>query len=430
MATPEINEPTPVKTEADANLPATDHPEAETPAAPPVPLTPEEKEEQDEKKRRLLLLLLLLLLVCLCCVCGLLGRYLIKKEPLPNIIIPTQVSVCTRPAYKFSINNVDGPVSVALSPDGNRIYAAETGGSRLVKVFDRDGNFVTSFAPPGTDKANREPKYMAIDKQGRIFLVDRTSQAIDIYDPNGNLIDAIIGQQMTLTKYIAQQSGGSVPRGLIITHYEGINKNLTYTSDLGLKTIHLTIPEENYPFSPLGLRFDADGNLIYTDTTTDAHSVRVIPAAALEGDLSAFAPVIATFGSEGPGNEQFQFPQTVVKDGRGNFYISDGNNARVSVWTPERAYKTFFGFGQTQGALNLPRGMWMARGDCLVVADAVGSTLRVYNVSGDEPQFAFDIGEFGLEEGKFNYPIDVYIDGTGRLYIADRDNNRIQVWSY
>ncbi|MCL4824978.1 MAG: hypothetical protein KJZ57_12250, partial [Anaerolineales bacterium] len=101
MATPEINEPTPVETEA------------ETPAAPPVPLTPEEKEEQDEKKRRLLLLLLLLLLVCLCCVCGLLGRYLIKKEPLPNIIIPTQVSVCTRPAYKFSINTVDGPVSVA-----------------------------------------------------------------------------------------------------------------------------------------------------------------------------------------------------------------------------------------------------------------------------------------------------------------------------
>ncbi|MEW5941325.1 MAG: hypothetical protein AB1750_16800 [Chloroflexota bacterium] len=40
------------------------------------------------------------------------------------------------------------------------------------------------------------------------------------------------------------------------------------------------------------------------------------------------------------------------------------------------------------------------------------------------------MGGFGISEGTFNYPIDVYIDETGRLYIADRDNNRIQVWSY
>ena len=417
MTTPDSVEPKPVEAEA--------APQAETPV-----LAPEEKEEQDERKRRLLLLLLLLLLVCLCCVCGIIGRYLLKPQPLPDMILPTQASVCYPPSYQFSITGVDEPVAVALSPDGERIYAAESAGNRLVKVFDRDGNFITSFAPPGTDKANREPKYMAIDANGRIYLVDRTSKAIDIYDADGKFIDAIIGQKMTLTKYLTQKIG-ELPDGTTITHYEGIYQTLFYRlPGQATKSIKVELSEENYPFSPLGLRFDAEGNLIYTETTATVHSVRIIPAADLNGDLTAFNPAITFFGSQGAGNEQFDFPQTVVKDGDGNFYIADGNNTRIVVWTPDYYYKTFFGFGSVAGALNLPRGLWMAQGDCLLVADAVGGYIRAYNVSGEAPELAYEIGGFGLEEAQFNYPIDVYVDETGRLYIADRDNDRIQVWSY
>jgi DNA-binding beta-propeller fold protein YncE len=392
---------------------------------------PPADDEEDRRKRRLLLLLLLLLLLCLCCIGTLFARYLMNKQPVTDLV-PTQLVGCYEPAYKFSFGNVDGPVSVAVSPDNQRVYVAESGGKRLVKMFDRDGNLILSFAPPGTDPANREPKYMAVGSNGRVYLVDRTSSAIDIYDADGNFIDAIISQHLTLTKYLVQELG-SLPAGLEIQHYEGINKLLTYKvpDQKDPQVIKITFPANEPQWSPLGLRFDSDGNLIYTDTTEELHSVHIIPADALNGDLSKFNPNIEAFGSQGNAKDQFDFPQTVVKDGKGNFYVSDGNNARVDVWASDMKYESFFGFGSSvNGALNLPRGTWMGRGGCLLVADAVGSLIRVYNVSGAEPALAFELGEYGFDSGQFNYPVDVIIDGTGRLYIADSANNRIQVWSY
>jgi DNA-binding beta-propeller fold protein YncE len=429
MTTPDIN-PEPTETPEPPVTP--ENPEAAD-TAPAVAVTdvPAAEDDEDRRKRRLLLLLLLLLLLCLCCIGSLFAYYLMNNKPVTELV-PTQLVGCYQPAYKFSIGNVDGPVSVAVSPDNQRIYVAEGSGERLVKMFDRDGNLVLTFAPPGTDKANREPKYMAVDPNGRVYLVDRTSNAIDIYDPDGKFIDAIIGQNMTLTKYLTQELG-KLPAGTEITHYEGINKVITYKlpgSDEE-KDVKVTFPENEPIFSPLGLRFDTDGNLIYTDTTETEHSVHIIPASAINGDLAAFNPQIASFGSQGSAKDQFNFPQAVAKDGKGNFYISDGNNARIDVWSGDMKYKSFFGFGSSlNGALNLPRGTWMGRGGCLLVADAVGSLIRVYNVSGAEPTLAFEIGGFGMDAGQFNYPIDVFIDGTGRLYVADRGNNRIQVWSY
>ena len=51
-------------------------------------------------------------------------------------------------------------------------------------------------------------------------------------------------------------------------------------------------------------------------------------------------------------------------------------------------------------------------------------------MSEPEPLFLYADGDWGTGEGEFNYPADIALDGTGRLYIADRENNRIQVWSY
>src|SRR5512138_1782913 len=67
---------------------------------------PIDTEEDSKKRRRLLLILLWLLLLC-CCLGILIGRYLLKPQPLPDMLIPTQVGVCLQPRYQSSIKNVD-----------------------------------------------------------------------------------------------------------------------------------------------------------------------------------------------------------------------------------------------------------------------------------------------------------------------------------
>jgi sugar lactone lactonase YvrE len=46
------------------------------------------------------------------------------------------------------------------------------------------------------------------------------------------------------------------------------------------------------------------------------------------------------------------------------------------------------------------------------------------------PTFAFSVGQEGTDEGNFEYPNGIAVDSRERLYITDRENNRLQVWSF
>jgi tripartite motif-containing protein 71 len=382
---------------------------------------------QDERKRRLLLFLLLLLLLMLACIGYLFFRYLTRPQPLPEML-PQVISenIYYPPVYQFSIPDVNRPIGVAVSPDGQRIYVTETEGEHLIKMFDRDGNFVLSFAPPGTNPLTRDLAYIAVDSSGRVYVSDRYNNIIDIFDADGNFLDSMIGKDTMLSEEVAALNNGSLPTGITF-FYNFIDSNIYYQlPDQPQQSKHYRLED----WSPLGLRFDQAGNLLVTNVVGDKHQVLIFPAESLNGSWLEFDPDVAAFGEQGDGDGQLSFPNSVVTDSKGNFYVSDGNNGRISYWTSDMQYKTFFGFGSTEGSLNLPRGEWMSSKDHLHVADAVGQFIRVYDVSGEEPTFLYNFGDFGIEDGKFNYPTDVAIDGTGRVYVTDRENNRLQIWSY
>ncbi|MBU0704860.1 MAG: NHL repeat-containing protein [Chloroflexi bacterium] len=386
--------------------------------------------EKEDKQLKLLIWLLLLLVSLLYVVGATFVRYLLQPAPLPELL-PLVVNVNPAPHYLFSIYGVESPVGVALSPQGDRIYVTETGGERLIRIFDQDGDQLGSFAPPRTGQfGDRSPVYLATDSTGRVFVTDRAQHAILVYDSDGNYLDTILGPDLTLSEYLFK-------------HVEGLQIGDSFAYNLFEPNVYyrpagsedeLTFPAPDpAAWSPLGIRIDETGRMLLTDVASESFNVvRVIPSnAVMAASWQEFDPSEIVFGEHGQGNGQFIFPNVAVSDSQGRIYVTDGNNGRVSVWDNAGHFLFHLGQGVGDGALNLPRGAAIDTSDRLYVVDAVGQDVKVYDVSGPEVDFLFTFGDWGASNGQFNYPNDIAIDNvTGRLYVTDRENHRVQVWLY
>jgi DNA-binding beta-propeller fold protein YncE len=326
---------------------------------------PQAKETRRGGKRWIAFALLLLLLLCTFCVWG---YYLTTRQSLTKALPAAKaVTRAVKPHYLFSIYGMQEPVGVAITPDGERIYVAESGGDRLIRAYDREGTELFSFAPPKSQPATRAPVYITLDAEGQVYVSDRIRHSVDVYNAGGNF----------------------------------------------LRSLKSPVPEV---WSPMGLRFD-DTDLYLTDVTKGKHRVL-----ALNKDNG----LVEHFGREGRGGnaDELSFPNSLVVDPRGRIYISDSNNARIQVFNKGGNYLyTIAGF-------SLPRGLALDADQRLYVVDAVSHIVKVFDVTKDSAELLFTFGDMGIDDGLFNYPNDITLDITDRLYIADRVNNRVQVWVY
>lgn len=84
------------------------------------------------------------------------------------------------------------------------------------------------------------------------------------------------------------------------------------------------------------------------------------------------------------------------------------------------------GNDDTPEAFNRPTGVnFGPNGDFFVSDGYVNSRVAKYNRDGD---FQIKWGRKGTADGEFNLVHDVALDKSGRVYIADRANNRVQIF--
>jgi sugar lactone lactonase YvrE len=271
--------------------------------------------------------------------------------------------------------------------------------------------------------------YIAVNpKDGRVFITDRTQGVIYIFDPDGKYLDSILTPALTLKGFVAQQNNGDVPDG---THffYSFLAHKALYTLPGGSdKLVDL---DTGNVWAPIGVRFDGSGNLLVTDAYEDVHRVYKFDANLINSsDYWKKWISSMTFGVRGSDKGQLLYPNDAVSDSRGRIYVSDGNNSRISMWSGDGQFLNQFGAGGGASGLNLPRGIWMDEKDHLHVADPIAQMVKVFDVSGDTPAYLYSFGDFGVSDGLFNFPNDIVMDKSGWLFVADRENSRIQVWSY
>jgi uncharacterized protein (TIGR03437 family) len=143
-------------------------------------------------------------------------------------------------------------------------------------------------------------------------------------------------------------------------------------------------------------------------------------------------------GDGGPASSaQLNNPQGVAVDASGAVYIADSANNRVRVVSPAGIITTFAGDGTvgyadadaaTDGQLHTPTGLAIDKSGNLYIADSGNSVVRQVSTTGAITTVAGSsaVGYFGdggpATSAYLVGPLDVAVDGSGDLFIADTGN--------
>lgn len=160
-------------------------------------------------------------------------------------------------------------------------------------------------------------------------------------------------------------------------------------------------------------------------------------------------------------------PTDVTADSAGNIYVADAEQALIFVFDMEKNELRFLGEGMLAGPVGLaidnkrgiifvadsrldqvmgldkntgnllmrigkpkefsnPSGMvFDEERDRLYVTDTQNHLIRVFDKDGKP---LLTIGKRGYEDGEFNFPSYLALDGKGRLFVADTLNFRVQIF--
>lgn len=135
----------------------------------------------------------------------------------------------------------------------------------------------------------------------------------------------------------------------------------------------------------------------------------------------------------GWGEGSFTRPHGITIDGDGLLYCVDDDGHWIGYFTAEGELLSQIGrrslgaASQSGQPFNRPTKVAIApqSGD-LYISDGYGNA-RVHKFS-TAGELLFSWGDYGTDPGQFNLPHSVCTDSGGRVYVADRENHRIQIF--
>jgi sugar lactone lactonase YvrE len=138
------------------------------------------------------------------------------------------------------------------------------------------------------------------------------------------------------------------------------------------------------------------------------------------------------------GSGMFVFPHGLFVDRDGNLWVTDGQGKdgkgqQVVKLSPTGKVLMTLGkagvAGEGPDTFNQPSAVVVAQNGDIFVADGHGgnSNARIVKFSKDG-KFIKAWGRKGSNPGEFDTPHALAMDSTGRLFVADRGNNRIQIF--
>jgi DNA-binding beta-propeller fold protein YncE len=227
---------------------------------------------------------------------------------------------------------------------------------------------IDSWGAPGTGVGQfRQPKGIAVDQYGFVYVCDYANDCIDKFAADGTFVDTW-GRQGTA---------------------------------LGLFRY------------PSRIAIAGDDTLYVTDALNSR-----VQHFSLAGDL------LGAWGHFGTGKGEFDRPRGVAVGPDGLVYVTDEQNNRVEVFTANGRFVRMWGSrGSGSGQFKVPKDIAVAPNGRVVVVDAFNQRIQVFTATGS---FVTAISGHGLAAGRFAWPRGVEVDAFGNIFVCDTMNARVQ----
>ncbi|WP_042463043.1 6-bladed beta-propeller [Neobacillus dielmonensis] len=134
---------------------------------------------------------------------------------------------------------------------------------------------------------------------------------------------------------------------------------------------------------------------------------------------------IFKFGKEGTGEGEFKFPYGIAGDSKGNVYVADLYNGKISIFSEKGEFKKYFEEKDTSTpAITSPSGLRIFDNK-LYVTDIQGKKVMVFNLDGKK---LLEITTAAGQDDFLNSPNAVTVDQNKNIYVSDSGNQRVVVY--
>lgn len=292
----------------------------------------------------------------------------------------------------------NSPSGLGVDPQGN-VYILEEQGSRLTKL-NAAGEFQWAYGEPGrqfwseqSEGFNNPRGSVAFDAQGWVYVPDRNNGRVMILDSAGNYL-GLMGQQ----------------------------NQPEYRMDC-----------------PSGVAIGENGDIFVVDECM--HAVQVYNSSRF------FRSVIGTRWEWGTDDAHLNNPRGIALLDDYHVLIADGNNGRVQkctrfyggaeagpgmdpvdenwqcstfLGTTGEQNNTLYQFGQPSSVA------YDALNQRILVGDEWSNGAKVFDLNGKLIELIGERNDWGNDQNHFSQVSALAVDAWGNLYVADRNNHRVQ----